>query len=67
MQPSSIYGLFKGGVVQMKGAPGGKDFYPSEDSLLRVYGVGGPGTEADAVGNTSFDIVFPATPPQATT
>lgn len=55
--PSSIYGFFAGGVVQMKGAVGGSDFYPSADALPRVYALGGSGaTDQAQVGNMSWDM-----------
>ncbi|CAE8638689.1 unnamed protein product [Polarella glacialis] len=58
MSPASIYGLFKEGVVQMKAAAKGADFFTSEDHLLRLYSLGGPGKEAAQVGNASLDMLF---------
>jgi hypothetical protein len=55
MSPASIYAWFEGGVVQMKGAGGGTDFYASADKLLRVYGLGD--SNYDVAGNAAFDII----------
>eukprot|EP00475_Leptophrys_vorax_P033523 TRINITY_DN527_c0_g1_i1.p1 TRINITY_DN527_c0_g1~~TRINITY_DN527_c0_g1_i1.p1 ORF type:complete len:787 (+),score=222.04 TRINITY_DN527_c0_g1_i1:101-2461(+) len=55
MSPASIYAWFKTGVVQMKAANSGQGFYPSNDPIQRVYGLGGP--DYDVAGDASFDII----------
>jgi len=57
MTPAAVYGLFGRGVVQMKAALPGYDFYPTRDALRRVYGLGAAGSELGQVGNASFDIM----------
>lgn len=55
LRPTALYAWFKGGVVQMKNAGAGSDFYISNDALYRFYSLGGSGAEEQAVGNASFD------------
>ena len=43
------------GVVQMKNAKGGSDFFASNDPIYRFYALGGSGSEEGQVGNHSFD------------
>ena len=38
--PLSVYGLFDRGVVQMKDAPGGHDFFGTDAKLMRLYALG---------------------------
>ena len=57
LQSTSIYAMYDGGLVQMKGAGGGSDFYASDDGLGRVYSLGGSGSEEGQVGNMSIDII----------
>lgn len=59
MEPSSIYGLFDRGVVQMKGASAEKSFYATTDSISRLYALGGGGGEGHEAGNMSLAFRWP--------
>ena len=56
LRATSIHGLFSRGVVQMKGAPSGKDFLASIDAVSRVYAMGG---------GTAMDVRFEGAPARA--
>ena len=53
MRATSITSLFEQGVVQMKGAKGGHDFFGSSDPPYRIYSLGG---------GTALDARFPPSP-----
>lgn len=55
-QPTSMYGLFDGGVVQMKGQELGRGYYFSDDGLSRLYALGGAGGDLDTAGNMSVAV-----------
>ena len=50
LRATSVTGLFERGVVQMRGAGGGKDFFGATDPARRVYALGG---------GTTLDVGFP--------
>eukprot|EP00405_Crypthecodinium_cohnii_P019361 CAMPEP_0206475334 /NCGR_PEP_ID=MMETSP0324_2-20121206/34011_1 /ASSEMBLY_ACC=CAM_ASM_000836 /TAXON_ID=2866 /ORGANISM="Crypthecodinium cohnii, Strain Seligo" /LENGTH=862 /DNA_ID=CAMNT_0053950659 /DNA_START=44 /DNA_END=2629 /DNA_ORIENTATION=- len=56
--PSSIYGLFKHGVAQMKGHHD-VGYYFSDDPLPRLYALGGSGADLDTAGHMSISIRQP--------
>jgi len=67
-EPTSIYGLFDRGVVQMKGysakhlssrrlrTDGLAGHYASKDGLARFYALGGSGEDLDTAGNASVAV-----------
>ena len=62
--PTSITGFYENpatlwqSVAQMKSAPSGGNFFPSQEKLLRTFALGGPGSEEGQVGNASIDFTF---------
>ncbi|GBG32963.1 Hypothetical Protein FCC1311_091892 [Hondaea fermentalgiana] len=56
--PASIYAFYNASVVQMLNAPESASSFASRTPLQRVYALGASGSERDAVGNKSIDLLF---------